>query len=95
MFDEKVLYPEKFVLHNEKRKSTDVCCTVIGAVFALVMFIVACTMWNKGTLSPNPDRFDNTFFGFNTNGKGDVCKNGYVYSHNATDFSVFIHHHLG
>ena len=48
MFDERVLHPRKFTVHDQERKSTDVCCTIIGAIFALVMFIVACTMWNKG-----------------------------------------------
>lgn len=27
---------------------TDVCCTVVGAIFALTMFIIACVLWNRG-----------------------------------------------
>ena len=50
MFDEKVVFPEQFTVRERNRKSTDVCCTIIGALFALVMFIVACTMWNRGIL---------------------------------------------
>ena len=48
MFDEKVVYPTQFPVEERNRKTTDVCCTIIGAIFALTMFIVACTMWNKG-----------------------------------------------
>lgn len=51
MFDQRVLNPRRFTVPDEKRKSTDVCCTIIGAIFALTMFIVACTMWNKGKWS--------------------------------------------
>ncbi len=47
MFDEKVLYPTQFPIEERNRKSTDVCCTILGAIFPLTMFIVACTMWNK------------------------------------------------
>ena len=54
MFDERVLHPRKFTIHDQERKSTDVCCTIIGAIFALVMFIVACTMWNKGKSATYP-----------------------------------------
>lgn len=32
---------------GDSRKSTDIICTVIGAVFALTMFIAACVMWDK------------------------------------------------
>lgn len=48
MFDEKVVVPEQLPIQEKNRKSTDVCCTIIGAIFALTMFIVACCMWNKG-----------------------------------------------
>ena len=48
MFDEKVVVPEQLPIQDRNRKSTDVCCTVIGAIFALTMFIVACCMWNQG-----------------------------------------------
>lgn len=34
---------------GESRKSTDVVWTVIGAAFALTMFIAACVMWDKRT----------------------------------------------
>ena len=48
MFDEKVVFPQQFTVEERRRKSTDVCCTIIGAIFALTMFIAALTMWNKG-----------------------------------------------
>ena len=32
------------------RKCTDVACTIIGAIFALVMFILSLVMLNKGIL---------------------------------------------
>mgnify|MGYP003688155047 CR=1 FL=1 len=49
MFDERVLNADQFPITEKNRKSTDVCCTVIGAIFALTMFIVACCLWNQGT----------------------------------------------
>lgn len=49
MFDEKVLYPTQFPIEERNRKSTDVCCTIIGAIFALTMFIVSLTQFNRGT----------------------------------------------
>lgn len=57
MFDEKVVSPEQFTIRERNRKSTDVCCTIIGALFALVMFIAALSMWNKGTPSFKLDKF--------------------------------------
>ncbi len=51
MFDEKVLYPTQLPVDERNRKSTDVCCTILSSIFALVMFIVACTMWNKSKIS--------------------------------------------
>lgn len=50
MFDEKVLYPTQFPVEEKNRKSTDVCCTIISTVLPIVMFIVALSMWNKGSL---------------------------------------------
>lgn len=51
MFDQRVLrsHHNRFPFNYEKRRSTDVCCMIIGAIFALTMFIIACCMWNKGT----------------------------------------------
>lgn len=43
-------YRSSLILRAEgdSRKSTDVLCTVISALFALAMFIIACIMWDKG-----------------------------------------------
>ena len=49
MFDEKVILPEQLPIKEKERKITDCCCTVVGAVFALSMFIIACVLWNRGT----------------------------------------------
>lgn len=89
MFDEKVLYPAQFPVQERNRKSTDVCCTILSAIFALVMFIVACTMWNKSNHAFNLGNFENNFFNFNKNGKGVQCKDGeFVYSSKADTFDV-------
>lgn len=89
MFDEKVLYPAQFPVEERNRKSTDVCCTILSAIFALVMFIVACCMWNKGIHAFNLGNFENNFFNFNKNGKGVQCKDGeFVYSSKPDNFDV-------
>jgi hypothetical protein len=49
MFEEKVLLPSHLPLPDRNRKSTDIICTIIGAAFALTLFIAACVMWSKGT----------------------------------------------
>lgn len=48
MFDEKVILPEQLPVKEKQRKITDCCCTIVGAVFALTMFIIACVLWNRG-----------------------------------------------
>lgn len=50
MFEEKVLSPSQFPISNQSRVSTDVCCTVIGAVFALTMFVLSFVFWDKGNM---------------------------------------------
>ena len=37
---------------DQRRVSTDVICTIIGALFALAMFIVACIFYNSGNPPP-------------------------------------------
>jgi len=49
MFGEKIVDPRRLPIIDKDRASTDVCCTIIGAIIALTMFIVACCMWNKGS----------------------------------------------
>ena len=76
MFDQRVLrsHPNRFPFNYEKRKSTDVCCMIIGAIFALTMFIVACCMWNKGTvLSLGVGSFESNFYSFAQGGDGKAC----------------------
>ena len=40
---------DQFPIPEQKRLSTDLFCTILGAIFALAMFIIATVMWNKGT----------------------------------------------
>lgn len=63
MFEERILHPNQLPIPEKSRQSTDIICTVIGAVFALFMFIIACVFWNKGA-------FENHFFNFNQAGNG-------------------------
>lgn len=51
MFDEKVILPEQLPVKEKERKITDCCCTIVGAAFALTMFIVACVLWNRSNPS--------------------------------------------
>ena len=50
MFEEKVLNPNQFPVHHKTRISTDVFCTVIGAIFAITMFVLSFFFWDKGKL---------------------------------------------
>lgn len=50
MFEEKALNPIQLPIQEKHRKSTDIICSVIGAAFALTLFITACVLWNRGTL---------------------------------------------
>jgi hypothetical protein len=89
MFDEKVLYPTQFPVEERNRKSTDVCCTIIGAIFALTMFIVACTMWNKGIGDINADNFEKSFFQLNSGNKALTCPdNQFLYWSNPNNAAV-------
>ena len=89
MFDEKVVFPEQFTVQERNRKSTDVCCTVIGAIFALTMFIVALTMWNKGMLNLIVDKFTNHFLGLRSGLGGQDCAPGtFTFSSDPNDYSV-------
>lgn len=69
MFDEKVLYPSQFPVEERNRKSTDVCCTIISALFALVMFIVACSMWNRSKVDAHLRQLRKQFLYFQQNRK--------------------------
>lgn len=67
MFEEKAIYSHQFVTSEKNRKSTDVICTVIGAAFALTLFITACVIWNKGILVlKGLDKFEKKFFNIRT-----------------------------
>lgn len=37
-------------INDKQRFKTDIPCTLIGAAFALTMFIAACVMWNRCTV---------------------------------------------
>jgi hypothetical protein len=64
MFDEKVILPEQLPAQEKSRKITDCCCTIVGAIFALTMFIVACCMWNKCNSNfNNSASFDSLYSG--------------------------------
>ena len=47
MFKTKAVDPNQFPVPDTKRISTDLFCTILGAIFALAMFIIAVVMWNK------------------------------------------------
>lgn len=47
MYNDSVLAPEQLPYPEKNRKSTDVCCTWIGAIFALVLFLLACIWFDR------------------------------------------------
>ena len=49
---------------DEGRRITDICCAIIGVVFGLTMFIIACVMLNKSNLIRA---------NFPTDTKGNIC----------------------
>lgn len=95
MFDEKVVYPEQYPIQERNRKSTDVCCTILGAIFALTMFIVACCMWNKGTINPDLDSFNRNFFSASRLGPDTQCNDGQIVFSDEPGFEVSINLSLG
>lgn len=48
MFNTEVSTPSEFPVDDSKRWSTDVCCTIVGAIFALTLFILACVFFSSG-----------------------------------------------
>lgn len=52
MFNKDVSTPTEFPIEESKRWSTDVCCTIAGAIFALVLFILACVFYSYGKHRP-------------------------------------------
>jgi hypothetical protein len=47
MYNEDVSTPTDFPVEESKRWSTDICCTYISGIFALVLFILACVFFNS------------------------------------------------
>ncbi len=47
MFADKIFSPAEVPIPEKSRKRTDCCCTIIGALFALTMFIAACCFWDR------------------------------------------------
>lgn len=72
MGDEKIFIPTQLPIPEKNRVCTDIFCTIIGAAFALTLFIVACVTWNKGNIFIYQDNFQKRFFALQ-NGAGDLC----------------------
>ena len=51
MFNTDVSSPSEFPVDDTKRWSTDVCCTVISALFAIILFVLACLFFNTSKTS--------------------------------------------
>ena len=47
MFNTDVSTPSEFPVDDSKRWSTDVCCTILGAIFAITLFILACVFFSS------------------------------------------------
>ena len=53
MFKNNVYTFKAFPVEERQRQWTDCCCTIIGALFALTLFVVACFSYTSCT-SPSP-----------------------------------------
>ena len=51
MFVKNVYIFRNLPVEEKERQWTDCCCTIIGAVFALTIFIIACASFNRSTLA--------------------------------------------
>ena len=51
MFVKNVYIFRNLPVEEKERQWTDCCCTIIGAIFALTIFILACTSFNRSTPS--------------------------------------------
>lgn len=49
MFNRVISDPEEIPIPERQRSSTDVCCTVIAALLALILFSIAVANINRGT----------------------------------------------
>ena len=49
MFAKNVYSIRNLPVEEKERKWTDCLCTIIGAIFALTLFIIACCSFNKRT----------------------------------------------
>lgn len=48
MGEEKIFIPTQLPIPEKNRVCTDIICTILGAAFALTLFIFACVSWNRG-----------------------------------------------
>lgn len=51
MFNRSISDPYEIPLDERRRSSTDICCTIVAALFALTLFAVAIINFNRGTPS--------------------------------------------
>ena len=64
---------------EESRKCTDVCCLIIGVIFGLTLFIIACIDFNSTTLMR---------INYPADSKGNVCM---LDTHTATHYYPFLY----
>ena len=50
MYSRIITDPEQIPVPETERKHTDVLCTIISSIFAVVMFMIALLKFNKSTL---------------------------------------------
>lgn len=61
---------------------------MIGAAFALTMFIAACVMWDKRMILLKLDQFQRRFSYFYGANDGGRCESGSLYFQNPDDGNV-------
>lgn len=78
-------------INDKQRFKTDIPCTIIGAAFALTMFIAACVMWNRCTVLSKSENFDKQFSFYSGSNSQAICGEGkFIYYENYQDLTVII-----
>lgn len=88
MFSGRAVSSKQFPIVEKTRKSTDVVCTVVGALFAVAIFTIACCLWDKCTVHLTPESFDNRM---GNREEKLACRASFIFYEDPNDLSVRFH----
>lgn len=89
MFNRVISDPEEIPIPERQRSSTDVCCTVIAALLALILFTIAVVNINRGTHLIILDQTNAIYFATFNSEAGNITQQDYE-GFKATLFFTFI-----